>query len=115
MDGMNDMGAGQDMTGGAAADDTEDQGGYTVELHVAADGSMTLDVETDSQEEGEGGAAGAEGAEPSGQPVKSLREAMALIMDIVKNGGQMQASGDADFEAGVSGKPTPMSTPGQMA
>jgi len=79
--------------------------GYVIEIYVGADNSLSVNVEDASAE-------GAEGAEPAGQPVQSIRDAVSLVLDIFKNAGQMQDGGDADFAAGYG---QPATEPGQMA
>ena len=81
--------------------------GYVIEIAVSGDNAITVSVESAEAEMGEGGA-----PEPQGTPVKSIRDALSLVIDIYKNAGQMQDHGDADFAAGF-GKPA--TEPGQMA
>jgi len=84
----------------APDDDSQDQDqGYTIEIKVAGDGSMTYSVEPGSEEaEEEGG----EGAEPSGTPVKSLADLIAKIKETIQNGGASPETSDAQFKAGLS-------------
>lgn len=95
------------MAGPDAAPEAAPDGGYTVCLTVTPDGAMTVSVEPAAQE-------AAEASEPAGTPVKGLQEAMSMIMDIVKNNGEMQSNGDADFAAGFGGAEAP-ANPGQLA
>lgn len=74
-------------------------GGYTIELHVAGDNSMTVSVEREGAgaEMAEAGAMG----EASGTPVKGLKGAIDMIIGIVQRGGQMDdTQGDAEFAEG---------------
>lgn len=72
------------------------QAGYCIELCVTPDGQMTIAVEP------LGGEMGEEQGEPTGTPVNGLRDALAMIMTIVKNNGQManEQAGEDEFNAG---------------
>ena len=74
------------------------QQGYCIELHVGADGSMKISVEPEEEEQGE------EQTADQSQPVQGLKEALSVIIDIVKNGGQVAdaAAGEGDFAAGFN-------------
>ena len=86
-----------DMSEGSEQGEDAAQGGFTVCLTVGADGKMTVGVEPEK-------APGEEGEAP-GQPVPSARDAISMIMDIIKAGGKMpDSSGDDEFNKGF-GKP----------
>lgn len=74
-----------------------EQAGFLVELYVKPDGSMSINVESGEEEAEQHG-----GAMPEGTPVKSLEEAISMIIDIVKNGGQVEdaMAGQDEFNAG---------------
>lgn len=93
-----------DPTAGIAAPDAgAASGGFVIELHVKADGSMSIGVEPEAAEAAE--APGAPGADPSmgdgggaspdedTQPVPNLAAAFKLIKEIVTHGGQMAEAG----------------------
>jgi hypothetical protein len=77
-----------------APDDTSN--GYTIEIKVDGSGAITLSVEPAADEAAEEQGEGAE----SGQPVKNIKEACSLVMDIFNNAGQMTDGGDGDFDSG---------------
>lgn len=81
------------------------ENGYSVELYVSADGQMTISVESAAEEAAQHEGNPTEG----GTPVAGLKEAVQMIMDIVKNNGKMPDSneGEADFSEGF-GKPQVM-------
>ena len=87
----------EDAADAAQPGDAAEDSGYTVELEVAGDGTMTVSVESAGQESAESG-----GEDAAGTPVKSIKEALALILEIVKAGGQMPDTqgAEADFNAG---------------
>jgi len=87
----------------APEQDQAPQQGYCIELHVAADGSMRVNVEPEDEEASEE-QAGDQGQGEEGQAVAGLKEAMQVIIDIVKNGGQVAdaAAGEDDFAAGFN-------------
>lgn len=86
----------------SAADQSQGQSGYCVELHVKADGSMSVAVEPEQDEAAEGDDQG--GQADKGTPVEGLKGAMQMIMQIVQNGGQVQdqGGGEDDFNAGYN-------------
>jgi hypothetical protein len=95
---MTDESEAQAETGAEAA--TE---GFSVELYVAADGSMSVNVESGAEEAEQHG-----GEMPTGTPVKSLKEAVEMIIQVVKNGGKMDTPEDeAAFSEGFGGKGAP--------
>ena len=77
----------------APAEDT----GYTIEIKVSGDGSITVSSESANEEAGEESAEGGEAAEaPEGTPVKSIKEALTLVLDIYRNDGQASQGASAD-------------------
>lgn len=83
-------------------DDTVDASqGYTIEVKVSGDGSITVCVEPASEEAAEEGGEG-QGDDDDAQPVSSIREACKLVMQIFNSQGQApDASQDqADMSAG---------------
>ncbi len=84
------------------ADTAEDQGpqGYCIEIHVSADNKITVGVESEEDEEGEESGTPDDGA----QPVDGIKGALALVLDIFKNGGQVAdaAAGNGDFDSGFN-------------
>jgi hypothetical protein len=96
-----DMGMPPDDSG-ATEDPAEDAGmdmsnGYTIELTVKPDGSMTIGVEPIAEEQSEeSGEAGGDAEDT--QSVSSLGDAIRVIKDIVAHAGDisdMQGSQDA--------------------
>lgn len=82
--------------------------GYTIEIEVAGDGSITVSAETSAQEESEGSGESAEGADGSsgdneGTPVDSIEEALDLAKQIFKNNGQMPKSNGMSVEQAFKG------------
>ncbi len=78
-----------------AASDDAGSGGYEICIQVKPDGTMSV---------GTGPIDPAEATE-SMSPASSIREAMAMAMDIYKNNGEApDGSDDADFQSGY-GKP----------
>jgi hypothetical protein len=66
---------------------------YTICIYVDGNGKMSVGVE---QPEAPG-----EDAEPMGKPVPSARDAISMVMDIIKSGGNMpDSSGDDEFNKG---------------
>lgn len=93
-----------DPTAGAAAapDAGAPSGGFVIELHVKADGTMSVGVEPMASEAAETtgadsdmGGGGGDGAptEEDTQPVPNLAAAFKLIKEIVTQGGQMADAG----------------------
>lgn len=83
--------------------DQPEQSGYCICLHVAADGGMVIDVEPEAEEMQEEQAGAGEAQEPAGTPVKGLKEAIAKIIEIVSNGGQVEGTGgEEDFAGGFN-------------
>lgn len=88
------------MMGGQMDEDPNDSGmgggDYVIEIRVSG-GSLTVSSEPIK------GVDGAEEAgEAQGQPVKSIGEAVKLVMDIYENGGELGA-GEDDFTSGFDG------------
>lgn len=81
------------------ADEAQGSGGYCIELHVGADGSLSVSVEDEDDEtQKEGGdATGAPGAAAApggdidkGTPAATVKEALQMILDIYKSNGKGQ-------------------------
>lgn len=69
---------------------------YVICIKVDADNKISLSVEPPKP---------GEGMEPDGMPVPSVREAMSMVMDIIRAGGKMpDGSADDEFNKGF-GKP----------
>ena len=100
----------------SAAAGEESTSAYTIEITVTADGKISVGVETAQEEsEEEGGSEGtatdedmaSEGSEPgAAQPVKSIKEALVLALEIFKNNGEAPApdTSDSDFASGYEGE-----------
>lgn len=105
----------QDMNNPAATGDDTQQSpqGYCIEIHVGADGKISVDVEPEADEAAEEQGEGGESSK--GQPVSGFKEALQVAMDIYKNDGQIQdaGAGDSDFAEGFASGPTPVSGPGK--
>lgn len=86
-------------------DEQEDAGGYTIEIEVAADGKITVSVETDTQEEDETGQSSETSPEDAGQAVPNIREALKLAMDIYQNAGKQSDTNMADQQMEQGFKP----------
>ena len=86
----------------------QEQGGYCIEIHIGADGQISIGVETEAEEDAEHEATG---QEPERTPVKGIREAMEVVLDIFKSGGQMAEAND-QFAEGFGAPPK---APGEMA
>jgi hypothetical protein len=87
-------------------DEAKGSGGYCIEIHVGADGKLSVEVESEAEEAQEEGAeAGGEAGE-TGSPASSIKEALTMALAIYKNNGQMPDDTGADeaFQQGVSGK-----------
>ena len=109
-----DPNAAADPSESSPADAPEDDmsQGYCIEISVLPDGTFTVDSEPLAQEAAEENATseGAEGAEPSSKPYKSIGEAFKAALMIFQNNGQ-DVDEQGEFDAGMSGssKPTPKS------
>ena len=107
-----------DPSADPSADPSESQG-YTIEIIVAADGTITVDVEQGADDDsgsdsGDGSAAGgADGGDGSGDdesgnsptPAKNIKDALSIALDLYRNQGQMTAVGapSDDMQAGYNG------------
>lgn len=93
---------GQDQ---GAQQGSEDNDGYCIEIHVKADGTITVSVESEAAEQAEDQNAESESA----MPVKSIKEALSMALDIFKSNGEMQQPGaDMDqMNAGYTGQKAP--------
>ena len=102
-----------------ATSSTDDTGGasYTIEISVTPDG-ISVGVESADQENAEQGAAGAAGGAggEAATPVKSIKEALTLALEIYRADGEMpETSGTSPedaMDAGYSGTPSATSTGG---
>lgn len=102
---MQDMA--DEQEGAAEAGAEQGQGGYSIEIYVDGDGKISVGVESGAEEASEHQATG---QEPERTPVKGIREALEIVMDIYKNQGQMNA-GEDQFAAGFGAPPaTPAET-----
>jgi hypothetical protein len=99
---------GEDMGAEMPTEGDGTSNGFSVELYVGADGQMSINVESAAEEADQHGGDPMEG----GTPVAGLKEAIQMIMDIVKNNGKMTdpAEGDAEFSEGFG--PEQKLTPG---
>ena len=120
--------AAADQSAGASADPAADPSaadaggsgdtapqGYTIEIMVAADGTITVDVEQgadDSDESGEGAETGGDtstgGDADAGSPTpaKNIKDALSIALDIYRNSGEIAAATTApadDMQAGYGG------------
>ena len=91
--------AGDSSDGSEQESDTSN--GYSIEIRVAADQSITVSVEPASTEDAEEQGGGAETDEDS-QPVASIREACKLVTQIFASQGELPDTGadDAQMTAG---------------
>lgn len=83
---------------GADEEAGESAGGFTICIKVGGDGSIKVGTEPYTEEGGE---------DESGlSPVKNIKEAMSVALDIFNNGGQVvdATAGDADFDSGFADK-----------
>lgn len=81
----------------------EAEGGYTIEIAVSGDDSMTVSVESAGQEGAESGMAEAS----EGVPAKSIKDALTMALAIYKSNGQMpqgESDQDASFNEGFGGQ-----------
>ena len=84
----------------------DDQGGYTIEIEVSGDGSITVSVESAATEGAE--STGDESKdEASAQPAANIKEALTLALGAYKNNGQLpDAKGANDqFDQGFGSGP----------
>lgn len=69
--------------------------GYTICINVGGDGTISVATEPMEAEMGDG--------EAMGSPAKDIQEALAMAIDIFKNGGQMPPdTASADMAAGFN-------------
>ena len=117
--------AAADPTTDPSADDSTGapaEQGYTIEIIVAADGTITVDVEQgEDDDDSESGAASGAGADDgsgdsgagddtdsgagSPTPAKNIKDALSIALDVYRNDGQIAAasSPDDDMQAGYNG------------
>ena len=96
---------------GAQTDDSSVTQGYTIEISVAGDGSITVGAESAAQENAEGGSgvpsggASSDSSEGTAQPAKNIKDALLMALEIFKAGGEMPKAdtSDADFSQGYTG------------
>lgn len=75
-----------------ADDDSQASGGFTIEIVVAADGTMTGSIESADAESDEQGEAG----EPAGQPLADVAAACSFVEDAINNKGQVADAVESD-------------------
>lgn len=78
-------------------------GGLTIEIKVAADGSMSVGVEPEGQEAAEEGGDGAEG-ESDMQPVASMPELFKLLKQIIAQGSAPDTGDQTEMDAGYNSR-----------
>lgn len=71
--------------------------GYTIEIKVSADGSMTYCVEPGAEEDEEEGGEG----DTNAVPVKGMADLMSKIKDTIASNGASPDDSDAQFKAGL--------------
>lgn len=94
------------------ADESQEQGGYVIMIHVDGSGKLSVGVESDQEEAAEGETPG-DGSELQEQqqgqsdddmvPCSSIKEALTTALEIYKADGQMPAEADDNFQQGFSG------------
>lgn len=97
----------QDPAAGAGSGDGSAAQSYTIEITVSPDG-ISVGVESAGQEDAEsGGESGGSGA----QPVKSIKDALTVALQIYRNDGQMSegSSADDDMASGFGPSSAPAS------
>lgn len=94
-----------DPTADQAAPEQEEptSGGLTIEIKVAADGSISVGVEPEGQEAAEEGGEGGEG-ESDMQPVASLPELFKLIKQIIAQGGAPAPEDESEMTEGYNSR-----------
>jgi hypothetical protein len=81
----------------AGAESTENAGpqGYCIEIHVSADGKISVGVESEAEESSEEQGEGGEGGEPSDDnlsPAKDIKDALTQALAIYKADGAADAT-----------------------
>jgi hypothetical protein len=103
---------GSDDTGAdpSQAGESQDDGSYVIEIRVGSDKSISVCVESGSEEAAEeqgedsgGGDDSGGGEDDDSTPVKSIKEALTLALEIFRSGGQMPQGADDDFQQGFAG------------
>jgi hypothetical protein len=90
----------QDGGADEASEQDQSQGGYCIEIHVSADGSLSVGVEPESEEYDEG-----QGAPDKGTPAKNIKDALTQALEIYKSNGQAPEGGsDAEFDSGFKSR-----------
>jgi hypothetical protein len=107
----------QDPSAGGAGTQQpgEGDGSYVIEIRVSANKEITVCVESGSEEdEEEQGGQGGAGGDPDGGdygasgddnsvPVKSIKEALTLALEVFRNDGQLPQAADDQFQQGFEG------------
>lgn len=77
---------------------TEQGAGFTICIKVSPDGSVKVGTEPYAEED-----------EKNLSPVKNIKDAMSIALDIYKNQGQIPelGEGEEDFDSGFAPKSTP--------
>ena len=83
------------------AEDSAEPGeeGFTIEIEVAGDGSITVSMESASQESAEGS-----GEDSEGTPAKDIGEALKIALSMYReaSGGTDSTAANEQFKAGFS-------------
>jgi hypothetical protein len=91
-------------------DDGSQNGGYVIEIRVGADKSISVCVESAADEDAEESGGGDDGSggdsDDNSTPVKSIKEALTMALEIYRNDGEMPQQADADFQQGFQGAST---------
>lgn len=113
LDDTGDAGASGDPSAGAAGAQ-QDDGSYVIEIRVSGDKQISVCVERGAEEASEEGASdqggqadagdyGGSGADDDSTPVKSIKEALTLALEIFRADGVLPQSADDDFQQGFQG------------
>lgn len=92
------MGSDPENSADAGNETDQDSGAYSIEIEVAADGSITVSVESAATEGAESTGNQAED-ESSAQPAKDFKDAMKIAYSIYNNSGEMPEAGGAEQDA----------------
>lgn len=74
----------------------EDTGGFTIEIEIAADGTMTGSIETGSQEAAESQ------DDAEGEPLATLDDVVSFVTDAINNKGQVSDAVNETDESKMS-------------
>lgn len=112
-DQLTDDNTGGGDLGAADAGQGQDDGSYVIEIRVGGDKTISVCVERGSEETSEEGAADQGGPADAGDygggsddtsvPVKSIKEALTLALEVFRNDGEMPKQADEDFQQGFTG------------